>query len=96
MKTQEDINVNEIDALGSETLSAIYQGQKDKVILLYAKVESVLMTGSELSRSLIATRFVLPISRLLEMNYSWGKEYLKLFPELLRMEYYRQVNATCM
>ncbi|MCC6540861.1 MAG: hypothetical protein IT225_01435 [Flavobacteriales bacterium] len=94
MNTQQDIKANEIEALGSETLKAIYQGQTDKVVQLYGKVELLLKNGSDLSRSLIATKFVLPISRLLEMNYSWGKEYLKLFPELLRMEHYRQVNAT--
>lgn len=94
MKPRKDIEANEIEALGLETINAIYQGQKSKVEQIYGKVERLLVNGSDLSRSLIADKFVLPISQLLEMNYSWGREYLKLFPDRLRMEYYRQVNAS--
>lgn len=94
MKTLKEINANEIEALGLETINAIYQGQNGKVKQLYRKVERLLVNGSDHSRSLIATKFVLPISHLLEMNYSWGQEYLKLFPERMRAEYYRQVNTS--
>lgn len=94
MNTQQDINADEIEALGLETINAIYQGRNGKVEQLYRKVERLLVNSSDHRRALIATKFVLPISHLLEMNYSWGREYLKLFPERLRAEYYRQVNTS--
>lgn len=94
MTTQQDINAHEIEALGQETINAIYQGRNGKVKQLYLQVERLLVNGSDHTRPLIANKFVLPISHLMEMNYSWGREYLKLFPERLRAEYYRQVNTS--
>ncbi len=81
MTNQQNINAKEIEDLELETINAIFKGQKDKVKKLFSKTESLYIKGSEHTRSLIANKFILPLSQLLERNYSWGREYLNLFPE---------------
>ena len=94
MTQQQITDALEIEDLELETLNAILDGQKDKVKKLYGKVEHLFVKGSDYNRSIIANRFIFPISQLLEMNYSWGRKYLNLFPPQLKAEYYRQVYAS--
>ena len=94
MTKQQNTDVQEIEDLEIETLNAIFKGQKDKVKKLYGKVEHLFVKGSDYSRSIIANKFIFPLSQLLEMNYSWGREYLNLFPSQLKAEYCRQINSS--
>ena len=94
MKTQKIIEAKEIENLELETLNAIFEGQKEKVKKLYLKAEKLLIKGSDQTRTLVANKFILPLSQLLEMNYSWGREYLNLFPQQLKAEYCRQINSS--
>lgn len=86
--------IRKVEALGSETIQAIFKGQKEKVIRLYGKVERMFGKGNSYTRSLVSNKFILPLSQLLEMNYSWGREYLALFPVQLKTEYYRQIYSS--
>lgn len=94
MTKQQNTDAQEIEDLELETLNAIFKGQKDKVKKLYGKAESLFTKGSDYTRSLIANKFIFPLSQLLEMNYSWGREYLNLFPSKLKAEYCRQINSS--
>jgi hypothetical protein len=94
MTTQQNIETKEIEDLELETLDAIFHGQQARVTVLFSKVEARFTKGSEFTRSLIANKFIFPLTQLLEMNYSWGREYLKLFPQQLKAEYCRQINAS--
>jgi hypothetical protein len=94
MTKQQNTDAQEIEDLKLETLNAIFKGQKDKVKKLYDKVEILFTKGSDYTRSLIANNFIFPLSTLLEMNYSWGREYLNLFPSQLNAEYCRQINSS--
>lgn len=94
MKNQKNIEVSEIEVLALETIDAIFQGQIEKVKKLYGKSETLFVKGSDYTRSLISNKFIFPLSQLLEMNYSWGQEYLNLFPARLKAEYCRQINSS--
>jgi hypothetical protein len=90
------VNAKEIEELELETLDAIFTGHRSKVKELYTQAELLFINGNEFTRSLIANKFISPLSQLLEMNYSWGRQYLKLFPPNLNAEYRRQINASGM
>ncbi len=94
MKTQQIMETKEIEELELETIEAIFKGQKEKVKKLYDKAENLFSKGSDYTRSLISNKFIFPLTQLLEMNYSWGREYLNLFPVQLRSEYCRQINSS--
>lgn len=86
--------IQEIKALEKEALQAILERKQKKVIQLYKKVEGIFRKGDNSTKVIISNMFISPISHLLEMNYSWGKEYLQLFPKKLKAEYYRQIYST--
>ena len=94
MKTQTKTVIEEIDRIEAQTLDSIYKGQKNTVVKLYQKMEGIFISGNEYTKNLIANKFIYPISLLLEMNYSWGKEYLDLFPKSLKGEYRRQLYSS--
>lgn len=94
MTKQQNTDVQEIEELELETLDAIFKGHKEKVKKLYSKAERLFIKGSDRSRSMIANKFISPLSQLLEMNYSWGREYLNLFPQHLKAGYCRQINSS--
>lgn len=94
MEKQQNKDSLEIEELEIKTLDAIFKGQKNEVKKLYGKVEHLFVKGNEYTRTLIANKFIFPLSQLLEMNYSWGREYLNLFPPQLKVEYYRQINSS--
>ena len=91
-KNQEQV----IDCLELETLDAILKGQKNRVRQLYRRAEKLFVKGSTSTRTLVANKFIFPLSQLLEMNYSWGREYLLLLPKELKSEYRRQIYASGM
>lgn len=93
MKTIQN-EVQEIEKLEVDTLQAILNGQKEKAIKLFKKAERKLTQGNVYTRSIISSLFISPLSKLLEMNYSWGKEYLDLFPKQIRTEYSRQIYSS--
>lgn len=94
MNKQYNIDAKMIDDLGQETIDAILADQPEKVKKNYSKVENLFVKGSDYTRSLIINKFIFPISQLLEMNYSWGREYLNLFPQQLKAEYCQQINSS--
>ncbi|GIL23890.1 MAG: hypothetical protein BroJett042_24030 [Bacteroidota bacterium] len=94
MTNQQITDAQEIEDLEVETLNAILKGEKVKVIKLLGKVEYLFNKSSDYTRSLIANKFIFPLTQLLEMNYSWGCEYLNLFPSQLKAEYRRQINSS--
>lgn len=94
MKTVLNVDVKTIDDLGQETIDAILSDQPEKVTKIYEKVEKLFIKGNDYTRSLINNNFIFPISHFLEMNYSWGRQYLNLFPRHLKAEYCGQINAS--
>lgn len=92
MKTKNELNL--IQRLEVKTLKAILNGQQNNVLQLFKKVEQLFVDGGNYSKTIISNSYILPLTRLLEMNYSWGREYLMLFPEQLKREYYKQVYST--
>lgn len=94
MTKQPDLNVKEIADLEKVTLNAINKGQKTRVKILLNRAENVFIEGNEYTRLLVANKFILPLSQLLEVNYNWGREYLNLFPQQLKAEYCRQINSS--
>lgn len=93
MKTIKN-EVQKIEILEVETLQAILCGQKEKVAKLFKKTERMFLKGSDYTRTLISTQFIDPLTQLLEMNYSWGKEYLAMFPQQMRKEHQRQIYSS--
>lgn len=94
MKKQQNTDAGEIEELELQTRDAIVKGQKEKVMELYGNAEQLFTKGGNSTRSLIANKFILPLAQFLEINYSWGREYLSLLPVRLRAEYRRQVNSS--
>ena len=94
MTKQQNMEVREMEDLELETLDAIFRGQKEKVQKFFGKAERLFVKGNSCTRSLIANKFIFPLSQLLEMNYSWGREYLNLFPHHLKAAYCRQINSS--
>lgn len=94
MTIEQKNEVQEIEDLEVKTIQAIFNGRKEIVIRLYGKVEQLFNKGTDYTRSIISNKFILPLSQLLEMNYSWGKEYLILFPKQLQAEYCRQIYSS--
>lgn len=93
MTTGQTKELEAIRQLELQTLQAIFEAKTKSVIQLYEKVEQLFIKGRSFTRMLICNEFVDPLSRLLEMNYSWGKQYLQLFPQHLRNEYRRQLYS---
>lgn len=94
MTKQEITDLEQIALLKCQTHHAILHGHKGKVKELYQQVERHFINGGDSTRSLIANSFIFPVAQLLEMNYSWGCEYLNLFPVQLKAEYCRQINSS--
>jgi hypothetical protein len=86
--------MQQIDQLIAETTKAIIQWQTKKVMNLFRKTEKLFDKGNDYTRSLISNKFIFPITHLLEMNYSWGREYLALLPNHLKTEYQRQIYSS--
>ena len=94
MRTNTKTEYQEIGKLEQRTIRAIYKGKKERVVRIYIKVEEMFSKGSENTRSIISNAYILPLSQLLELNYSWGKQYLELLPKQLKIEYCRQINRS--
>lgn len=94
MTIEKKNEVQHIADLEAKTIQAIFNGQPEIVLTLHAKVEQLFNKGSDYTRSIISTRYILPLSQLLEMNYSWGKQYISLFPKQLQTEYCRQIYSS--
>ncbi|MCC6817070.1 MAG: hypothetical protein IT267_11715 [Saprospiraceae bacterium] len=92
MKQEKEIQ--EIEILEKEAQEAIFKGKKNKVIQLYQKIETIFSKGDNHTKAIISNTFVLPLTHLLEMNYSWGIDYLQLLPIQLKAEYYRQIYSS--
>lgn len=87
MKTQNAQETVEIEGISLENIDIILSDQPEKVKEIYIKVDCLFIKGSDYIRSLIANKFIFPIFQLLEMNYSWCREYLNLFILQIKAEY---------
>ncbi len=94
MTTKQKTQYQEIGNLEKRTIKAMYKGKKERVLRIYEKVEEMFCKGSENVRSIIIVAYLLPLSQLLEMNFSWGRSYLDLLPPQLKVEYCRQINQS--
>lgn len=94
MTKQQQSEEKEIEELSLKTVDAIFSRRKEKAKKLYGKAEKLFIKGNSYTRSLLAHKFIYPISHVLEMNYSWGKEDTFLFPPTLHTEYCRQINSS--
>lgn len=94
MSKKTDISVEEIEKITMETLQFIQNGESSQVKVLYKKVEKLFKKGNDYSQSLIANKFIYPLTSLLEMNYSWGSTYLTMLPISLKKEYHSQIYAS--
>lgn len=94
MSKKTDISVEEIEKITMETLQSIQNGESSQVKVLYKKVEKLFKKGNDYSQSLIANKFIYPLTSLLEMNYSWGSTYLTMLPISLKKEYHSQIYAS--
>lgn len=92
MKAENEIL--KIEKLRNETIQAITSWQAKKVKSLFKRTEQIYVKGSDYTKSIIANSIVYPITHLLEMNYSWGKEYLEMLPLNLKAEYHRQIYSS--
>jgi hypothetical protein len=94
MNTLQHATVKEIETLETETLNAILKGQKETVKSLFSKAELLFREGSASTRSLVTNKFIFPLSTLMEMNYSWGKQFLDIMPKNLKHEYCSQIYSS--
>jgi hypothetical protein len=93
MKQKNELQV--IQVLVDDTLRAICKDQREKVIRLYAKTEQLFNKGTDYTRSLITSIFILPLSQYLALRHNQGKEYLNLLPTQLQSACHRQINSPC-
>lgn len=94
MTKQHNPEVLQIEELEQETRLAIFKGQQERVKFLFEKAERLFTTACDNTRAMMANKFILPITQLLEMNFNWGRKYLNLFPRQLKAEYCRQINSS--
>ena len=92
MTTNQKTQYQEMENLEKRTIRAMYKGKEARVLRIYGKVEELFTKGSENTRSIIIVAYLIPISQLLELNFSWGQHYLELLPQHLKVEYCRQIN----
>lgn len=94
MTTEQNKELLKIRELEQQTLKAIFEARTKTVVKLYEKAEQLFIKGTSFTRLVIANEFIDPLSRLLEMNYSWGKQFLQLLPQQLKAEYRKQLYST--
>lgn len=52
-----------VEDIEQETIQAIFNGEKQRVIVLYRKVEQIWSMGNVYTRTLVANKFILPLSQ---------------------------------
>lgn len=95
MTTLQLTEMQRIDALEKDTISAINQEDTECIKQLFSEAENMFINGTEFTKSLISNLYILPVTQILEMYFLWGKQYLGLLPKNLKEEYKRQINLTC-
>ncbi len=94
MLANTEIRQNEIDSIEQQILDSIHKGDVENVKQLYGTMECHFQKGSEYTKDLIANRFLHPLTSLLEMNYSWGKQFLDIMSKNLKHEYCSQIYSS--
>lgn len=94
MHNQVEISATELEQIAIETYSFMQEGDDEKVVKLLDRVNLLFQKGTTVTQNLVANSFILPLTNLLEMNYSWGMRYLKILPHYLKKEHHNQVYAT--
>lgn len=94
MHNQVEISATELEQIAIETYSSMQEGDDEKVVKLLDRVNILFQKGSTVTQNLVANTFILPLTSLLEMNYSWGMRYLKILPLSLKKEHHNQVFAS--
>ena len=94
MNNQTEISATELEQIALETLNSMQNGDDEKVVKLFDKVNSIFQRGNTYTQNLVANIFICPLTSLLEMNYSWGIRYLKMLPVQLKNEYHHQIYTS--
>ncbi|WP_432670999.1 DUF7674 family protein [Flavobacterium sp. SM2513] len=94
MHNQVEISSTELEQIAIETYSSMQEGDDEKVVKLLDRVNLLFQKGTTVTQNLVANSFILPLTSLLEMNYSWGMRYLKILPLYLKKEHHSQVYAS--
>jgi hypothetical protein len=94
MNNQSAVSEQELEQLTLETLDSMQNGNDEKVVKLFDKVNVIFQKGNTYTQNLIANVFISPLTSLLEMNYGWGSTYLKMLPTALKKEYRQQVYSS--
>ena len=94
MNNQTEISATDLEQIALETLDSIQNGDDEKVVKLFDKVNSIFQRGNTYTQNLVANIFICPLTSLLEMNYSWGIRYLKMLPVQLKNEYHHQIYTS--
>lgn len=94
MNNPTEISANELEQIALEALDSMQNGDDEKVVKLFDKVNTIFKKGNTYTQNLVANVFVCPLIHLLEMNYSWGIKYLKMLPDQLKIEYRQQIYSS--
>ena len=94
MHNEIEIFAQELEQIAIETYSFMQEGNDEKVVKLLDRVNLLFQKGSTVTQNLVSNAFILPLTSLLEMNYSWGMRYLKILPLYLKKEHHSQVYAS--
>lgn len=89
-----EISAIDLEKIALEALDSMQNGDDEKVVKLFEKVNSIFKQGNTYTQNLVANVFVCPLTHLLEMNYSWGVKYLKMLPDQLKIEYRQQIYSS--
>lgn len=94
MNNQSEVSVNELELITLEALDSIQNGDDEKVVKLFDKVNAIFQRGNAITQNLVLNVFICPLTSLLEMNYSWGVRYLKMLPSSLKNEHRHHIYAS--
>lgn len=91
MKMQQNISLDEIKDLKSSVLQNILENNQTKVKRLCYSVGKLFSKTNTLGKTYISNLFILPVTLMIEADYSNRKHFLKLFPMNLKAEYIKQL-----
>ncbi len=94
MNNPKEVSADELEQITLEALDCIQNGDDEKVVKLFSKVNSIYQKGTVYTQNLVANVFICPLTSILEMNYSWGCRYLKMLPIPLKNEHSQHIYTS--
>ena len=94
MNNPKEVSAEELEQITLEALDCIQNGDDEKVVKLFSKVNSIYQKGTVYTQNLVANVFICPLTSILEMNYSWGCRYLKMLPIPLKNEHSQHIYTS--